>query len=677
MSFQTSYSGQAGGGTGRVFSLGISRWLAGLGLSALLLLNPSARAQTQSPPPLGLATDVTNSLGDWIWAAKTLDGQVCLFWRGFDLPTTNTVKRAMLHLTVDNGFVLFLDGQELGRGLEWEEIYSAEVTALLHPGRHVLAVKGINAASAAGMIFGLRIEFADGQVTDIKSDTEWRIAPESVKGWETHFDAAPDWEIPIRVGQMGLSPRWSRPERVTPLLPVTTPIIEPPDPANNPTGSLGAWIWAAKTLDRQECLFWRAFDLPPTNAVKRARLRMTVDNEFVLFLNGRELGRGSEWREIYWFDVTALLPPGRQVLAVRGVNSFGFAGMIFGLWIEFADGQILEIKSDAGWQIAPEATKGWEKQLDAAADWATPIVVGQIGVMPRWQMPQNVNIMPTLQPLVIRFWQRAWFQISVLVLLGLITMFSLWLLAQLAFHRKEQLLLERERARIAADIHDDLGSRVTQLVLHGEVAQSELLEDAPVRPQLERICEEARQVLTTMDEVLWAVNPERDTLRDFTAFVCCHAEEFLKPTNIQCRLEVEPEMPVAPLDLPLRRNLLMAIKETLNNAVKHSEATELLLQIYRHGQKLHVVVQDNGKGFVPATANAERHGLVNMTRRMQELGGVCRITSQPGAGCRTEFVIPLQRPPGSLWRWLGQAPPPAAVSYAVNSDPQNHDISKK
>jgi signal transduction histidine kinase len=275
-------------------------------------------------------------------------------------------------------------------------------------------------------------------------------------------------------------------------------------------------------------------------------------------------------------------------------------------------------------------------------------------VSPRWSVPANVNVIPTLQPLVIRFWQRPWFQITVLVLLLGITAFSLWLLAQLALHRKEQMLLERERARIAADIHDDLGSRVTQLVLHGEVTQSELAEESPVRPQLERICEEARQVLATMDEVLWAVNPERDTLRDFTAFVCCYAEEFLKPTQIQCRLEVEPEMPAAPLDLPLRRNLLMAIKETLNNAVKHSGAGELLLQIHRQGQKLHVVVQDNGKGFDAATARADRNGLSNMTRRMKELGGNCRIVSQPGAGCRTEFIIPLVRPRGSFWRWLAR-----------------------
>jgi signal transduction histidine kinase len=194
---------------------------------------------------------------------------------------------------------------------------------------------------------------------------------------------------------------------------------------------------------------------------------------------------------------------------------------------------------------------------------------------------------------------------------------------------------------------------------------------------LERICDEARQVLSTMDEVLWAVNPARDTLRDFTAFVCCYAEEYLKPTPMQCRLEVDPEMPASPLDLPLRRNLLLAIKETINNAVKHSEAGELLLQIHRNGQKLHVVVQDNGKGFDPGAAGPDGNGLSNLARRMRELGGECIITSRPGAGCRVEFINSLQRGPRSLWRWLGQNQnSPETEKHAAAAATPEHDPGK-
>jgi signal transduction histidine kinase len=193
---------------------------------------------------------------------------------------------------------------------------------------------------------------------------------------------------------------------------------------------------------------------------------------------------------------------------------------------------------------------------------------------------------------------------------------------------------------------------MTQLVLHGEVAQSELPSESETRQQLNRICEEARGLLSTMDEILWAVNPRRDTLRDFASYVCGYAQEFLKPTGIQCLLEMDPEMSTAALDLPLRRSLLMAIKETLNNAVKHSEATELLLQVRVQGKRLEVTVTDNGKGFDPTIPRPGHNGLANMAERLRELGGTCVISSEPGDGCRIEFGIPLTHLRRSRWDWI-------------------------
>jgi nitrate/nitrite-specific signal transduction histidine kinase len=97
----------------------------------------------------------------------------------------------------------------------------------------------------------------------------------------------------------------------------------------------------------------------------------------------------------------------------------------------------------------------------------------------------------------------------------------------------------------------------------------------------------------------------------------------------------------------------MAIKESLNNAVKHSAATELLLKIQWQNETLVVIIQDNGRGFDPAAAKSERNGLTNMAQRMSEVGGCCRVTSQPGHGCRVEFSIPLkQRHP---WPWIWNA----------------------
>ena len=425
--------------------------------------------------------------------------------------------------------------------------------------------------------------------------------------------------------------------------------MEMADPYVSPTNGLGSWIWEEKTLDNQTCQLWNTFEIPKGVKVTKARLVMTVDNEFTLYLDGRELGRGAEWRELFVFDLTQLLTPGRHVLAINCYNGSFFAGLLLGLRVDLADGRSIEVKSDKSWRVVPDGVSRWEKRTEAQPDWPAATIIAPLGGGPWWTAPSAVNMMPSLQPVKVFFWQTGWFQGLLLSVCGLVILISLRLMAQLALHRKERLLLQGERARIARDIHDDIGARMTQLVLHGEVAQNELPADSEMRQQLNWICEEARGLLSTMDEILWAVNPQRDTLRDFAAYVCKYAQEFLKPTQIQCLFEVEPEMSAAAFNLPLRRSLLMAIKETLNNAVKHSDATELRLQIHWQGQRLVVVVQDNGKGFDPATVKSERDGLANMAQRMNELGGHCLITSQPGQGCRIEFSIPLRHPRWSAW----------------------------
>jgi signal transduction histidine kinase len=456
---------------------------------------------------------------------------------------------------------------------------------------------------------------------------------------------------------------------------------DPPDPYDSPTNGLGSWIWDAKVSDNQTCQLWRSFEIPAGTGVKRARLCMAVDNEFTVFLDGRELGHGDEWRELFVFDLTTLLSPGTHVLAVRAFNSYHSAGMLLGLRVDLSDGHHIEIKSDQNWRVVPNGTKGWEKMTQRAVDWPLATVEAPFGGAPWWTQPDNIDIMPTLHPIRVFFWQTGWFQITLLSVCCLVILISFRLMAQLALHRKERLLLRQERARIAREIHDDIGARMTQLVLHGELAQSELPDGSEMQLQIVQLCEDARGLLSTMDEILWAVNPRRDTLRDFASYVCKYAEDFLKPTQIQCIFEVEPEMSAAALDLPVRRSLLMAIKETLNNAVKYSKASELRLQIQWQGHRLVVVVVDNGQGFDPAVLKSERNGLTNMSQRMIELGGDCVITSQPGKGCKVEFSIPLKRAGRNLWSWLRSSTlfseqTDDTIAVPANEPSHDHDPTK-
>jgi signal transduction histidine kinase len=418
------------------------------------------------------------------------------------------------------------------------------------------------------------------------------------------------------------------------------------------TNGLGSWIWASNTFDRQTCQFWRSFQIPSDNPVVHAKLAMTVDNECTLFLDGRELGRGDEWHELFEYDLTPLLSAGTHVLAVNAYNSSSFAGMLFGLRVDLADGKTIEIKSDENWRIVPGGTTGWQTMTKAVETWPQATIVAPLGGKPWWTTPTHVNLMPTLIPMKLFFWQTGWFQITLVSVSLVVVLISLRLVAQLAIHRKDQWLLQQERARIARDIHDDLGSRMTKLVLHGEVVQSDLPPDSEERAQIEKICEEARGILSTMDEILWAVNPKRDAYRDFLSYVCGYAQEFLKPSGIQCLFDIDPAISDVALNLPIKRTLLIIIKEALNNTVKHSKATELVLMIKWQAQKLVVVVSDNGKGFDQASLKLSRHGLSNMAYRAKELGGSFFISSQPGLGCRTEFSIPLKQPRWGNWNWL-------------------------
>ena len=420
------------------------------------------------------------------------------------------------------------------------------------------------------------------------------------------------------------------------------------------TNHLGQWIWDTNTFDKQTVRFFKTFEIPANARVTHALLHITVDNGYTLFLDGDEIGRGSDWRTVSEYDVTQLLGPGRHSLGVEGFNDRLEGGFIFGLRVELASQEVIEIESDDTWMVGPGNGKKWAgTKLDAATDRRV-IVIGPMHTHP-WEIwPFGLATVPPLHPQIVRFWQRAWFLLGLLCTAAAGLLFSLWLLAQLSAQAKAQNVLQVERVRIARDIHDDLGAQLTQLLLLGEVAQREQPEASPAQAQFTQICDRARELAHAMDEVVWAVNSRRDTVRDFTSYVCKYAQTFLGATTIRCRLDVEPEIPATAFDLPVRRNLFLAVKEALNNAAKHSGADELFLRIYRQDQKLSVAVEDNGRGFDAGATGAERNGMTNMAQRMAEIGGECQVVSQPGGGCLILFTVPL---PPVKRRWFRRVVP--------------------
>jgi signal transduction histidine kinase len=407
------------------------------------------------------------------------------------------------------------------------------------------------------------------------------------------------------------------------------------------TNGLGCWMWDKITLNKQTVRLWHRFEVPKTNQVVRAELRVAADNAFKVWLDGQELGSGSDWRTLSIYHLEGTLSPGAHVLAVEGFNDNDQAGIILGLRLEMANGQSLEIRSDRTWRVVPNSDRSWETALRPAENWPNASLANNFGRIPWWTVPTSVLHIRGMLPKPIPVWQNREFQIGVFAGCGVFVVTCLYLLIQLVTQSKAHHLVEAERDRIARDIHDDLGSKLTQLLLAGEVAQIGSAP-APGAP-LSQMCDGARKILATIDEVVWIVNSQQDNLEDFAIYLCKYAQDFLESTAIRCRFDVAAEMPAKTLSQLMRRTLFLAIKEAVHNAAKHSQATELTLCIELVGSRLKVVVADNGRGFDAAQASQERNGLTNMKQRMAEVGGDCEVASRPGKGCQVTFQAPLKQ----------------------------------
>ena len=416
-------------------------------------------------------------------------------------------------------------------------------------------------------------------------------------------------------------------------------------PALDPEYGVGNWIWAAETRDLQTVRFWRRIEIPLHESVALARLTITADDSYRLFLDGREIGLGASWPTLTKYDFPRLLTPGVHILAVRAFNDAGRAGLVAGLHVALDDRRTtIDVPTDQTWKIVPNDEKKWMTRRTADPHWAAATVEGPyVGGPWKFTKPAHIFIVPPIQPSTESFVQSTWFRILVLSLFGLLAVTCLWLLGRLAIYSQAQRIVQSERARIARDIHDDLTAGLTHLLLLGEVAQSELPAGSEARQRVGKVCDKARGLSRSMNEIIWMVNSQRDTFRDFVSYVCKYAGTFLQPTPIRCRFDIGDNLPDLTCDLGVRRNLFLAVKEALNNAARHSGATELILHIQCRRQEIIVAVEDNGKGFDPALADRERNGLANMRQRAAEAGGACRLITQPGAGCRVEFAAPIAR----------------------------------
>jgi signal transduction histidine kinase len=258
---------------------------------------------------------------------------------------------------------------------------------------------------------------------------------------------------------------------------------------------------------------------------------------------------------------------------------------------------------------------------------------------------QGASLAVTVPPF---WWETSWFRVGAPLAVAGVLM-GLLVIALRQRHRRQlerlelQHATEEERARIARDMHDELGSYLTRIVMISESEPESPTGSSETGAALKEINQAGREMTVKMSEIVWALNPAHDSLDSFAGYVAKRAHELLSAAKIHCRLDLPVDLPASPLSSPVRHEVLLAFKEALHNILKHAQAKSVLISLRLEGESFVLTVKDDGKGFVVhPEAPAQGNGLTNMRHRLAEVGGCCEVVSQPGQGTCIRFIVPLQ-----------------------------------
>ena len=232
-----------------------------------------------------------------------------------------------------------------------------------------------------------------------------------------------------------------------------------------------------------------------------------------------------------------------------------------------------------------------------------------------------------------------WLLSSTGLLIGLILMRS--------YNRRRIERLEskaavsEERSRIARDMHDDVGARLAQLAILHDVFAREFPQSLAARESLQQLSGIARQAVASLEEVLWTVEPQNDTLAATAEHIAQYTYEYLTPLKISCRIDAPTVWPSVEVRASVRQELNFVMKEALQNVAKHSQATEVLLTLRTDPGHFSVRIEDNGCGMTEAPPGPGHDGLRHMKTRVKSLAGTCTLTPRQPRGTTVAIRIPL------------------------------------
>ena len=244
------------------------------------------------------------------------------------------------------------------------------------------------------------------------------------------------------------------------------------------------------------------------------------------------------------------------------------------------------------------------------------------------------------------WWQTSWFK------LGMVLLFSItvWLMIREYFRRRinkekqrvvQQLLIQQERERIVADLHDDIGATLSSMSIYSQLAGN-IWEEKPVegRKLVDKIATTSKELMDRMGDIIWSMKPASGDRYTLEARLKNYCTELLSPKNITCTFSIDKELSIADSHPEARKNILLIAKEAINNIAKYSGASAVVISFQKENDLAILSITDNGRGFQEQKAG-QGNGLNNIEARCRQMGGNCQIKSLPGQGTTVECRVPL------------------------------------
>jgi signal transduction histidine kinase len=357
-------------------------------------------------------------------------------------------------------------------------------------------------------------------------------------------------------------------------------------------------------------------------------------------------------------------PPSRPDMRITGIRVAGSPYAVSALGQTHVDG--LRIAADdnrmqidfGSIDFDLDSDLRYQYRLEGAdRDWSTPTSyrsVNYAGLAPgsyRFAV-RAVDEKGALSeaPAVVQFrilpplWRRWW----VLTL-------AVALLAALAYtvHRyrlARVLELEGVRMRIATDLHDDLGSSLSRIAILSEVLHQRVDQnDAELTGPLSRIADVSRELVDSMSDIVWAINPRRDRVSDLVQRMRRFASDTLAAREIEFNFSAPADDARSNLGADIRRQVYLVFKESIHNALRHAGCSRVEIELDLHGDQLSLTIRDDGRGFAP-DEEVDGHGLESMRRRASELRGTLDVESRPGSGTVVTLRFPLRARLTGLFR---------------------------